>query len=112
MSKRVYWWDFSFASRFVKENRDDIQFMSLRMYKDYNIEKTFIEDGKIVRTFSGSYQQYVSTIGSVQWTDRDTPCIHVVYKGGAEEFIACYVDSYDISSYSYCHRKLGLKGSN
>ena len=101
------YWDFSYANKFFREYNHLINLFELRMFHDSNVCERFIEDGKIVKTICGSYQMGSGNIDDVVCTSVDIPCIHVVYNGGHEEWIACYIDSSE--SFGESHRKL-LKG--
>lgn len=100
-------WDFSYASKFIKEHRDDLVLFELRMYGDRDVGETFIENGNMIKALNGGdYQQGRSRLDGVLYTVVDIPAIHVIYKGGAEEWIACYQCVKD--DWSYSHRKLSL----
>lgn len=101
------YWDFSYADRFFEKNKLYIDLFELRMFHDDNVCERFMEDGLIVKTIGGSYQMYSGNIDGVVYTTIDIPCIHVVYNGGHEEWIACYMASSE--NFGESHRKL-IKG--
>lgn len=107
------YWDFSYANKFFKEYKHHINLFELRMFHDDNVCEIFIEDGQIIKTMGGSYQMYTGKIDGVMYTNLDIPCIHVIYEGGHEEWIACYVEVLNgerIGSFSESHRKLLKSG--
>lgn len=108
--KQRRYWDFSYAYRFLREHRNEILLFELRMYHDRDIGETFVDNGNTLKALNGSYQQFRSKLDGVLYTYVDIPAIHVVYKGGAEEWIACYeteVRCLDESqSFAESHRKL------
>ena len=101
------YWDFSYANKFFKENNHFINLFELRMFHDENVCERFIENGQIIKTIGGSYQMYFGNIDGVIYTSIDIPCIHVIYNGGHEEWIACYMSLFE--SFGESHRKL-IKG--
>lgn len=105
----VKYWDFSYANNFLKEYKDYIELFELRMFEDDYVCKTFMENGQITETIGAGYKMYSSDIDGVIHTYWDIPCIHVIYKGGKEEWIACYIEvlgNKKISTFSESHRKL------
>ena len=105
----IKYWDFSYAHRFFKEYKHFIELFELRMFHDENVCERFIEDGKIIKVINGECKLYSSDIDGVVYTSIDIPCIHVVYKGGNEEWIACYIEALNgkrIGTFSESHRKL------
>lgn len=83
-------WDFSYANRFIKNHREDIELFELVMFNDREVKEVFIKNGNRVKVMGAEHQmgsgKIDGTIGSV----HDIPSIHVIYKGGNEEWIACY----------------------
>ena len=106
----IRYWDFSYANQMLKDYKDYIELFELAMLYDYNyVCETFIENGEIVKTMGGAYQMYSGNISGVKHTNIDIPCIHVIYKGGNEEWIACYIETLNgkqVSSFGESHRKL------
>lgn len=103
------YWDFSYAGNFMKEYKDYIDLFELRMFHDDYVCRSFMENGQIVEVINATYSMYCGNIDGVVHTCWDIPCIHVVYKGGREEWIACYVEVLDnqrIGTFSESHRKL------
>lgn len=101
------YWDFSYANKFLNKYRNDIDYFELAMFKDRNyVSEVFIENGEVVKSFSAGYQQGTGEISGVKYTLIDIPSIHVYYKSGSEEWIACYIDYNFIEKYGYSHRKL------
>lgn len=100
-------WDFSYAARFLREHRNNIQLFELRMYHDRDVGETFVENGNIVKALNGGdYQQFRTELDGVLYTIEDIPSIHVVYKGGAEEWMACYESLSDNFANSHCKLEL------
>lgn len=105
----VKYWDFSYANKFFKQYANYIELFELTMFHDNDVYERFIENGKVVKVIGGSYQLYYGNIDGVICTSTDIPCIHVLYKGGNEEWIACYIEVFKgkvISSFGDSHRKL------
>lgn len=103
----IRYWDFSYANKFFKEYIRYIDLFELRMFHNDNVCERFMEDGQILKTIGGSYQMGSGNIDGVVYTTIDIPCIHVIYNGGHEEWIACYMASSE--SFGESHRKL-IKG--
>ena len=103
------YWDFQYVNKFLKVpgNRDNIELFELRMYGDRDVGEVFIKDGLTVRTFNKFYQQFYAPVDGVVFTSIDIPAMHVIYKGGAEEWMACYVEQN--VSHMESHRKLEIK---
>ena len=74
------------------------------MFYDDSICEIFIENGEIIKVIDASYQLLNGRVDGVPYTKIDIPCIHVVYKSGSEEWIACYITEKE--SYGQSHRKL------
>ena len=104
MPKR--YWRFDYANRFLKKHREDIDLFELRMFNDEDVCETFIENGYTIRDLGMTYQLYKGNVDGVVYTNIDIPCIHVIYKGGAEEWIACYEDFNNDEPASVRYRKL------
>ena len=105
----IKYWDFIYANRFFEKYKNHIKLFELRMLYDDSVGETFMENGQIIKVINGSYQLFLSNIDGVTYTNIDIPCIHVVYKGGNEEWIACYIETLNekrIGSFSESHRKL------
>lgn len=101
------YWDFPYANEFLSRYKNDIELFELCMLEDYfNVCETFIENGNVIRALDASYQLYYGNIDGVIYTVIDVPCIHVIYKGGDEEWIACYRDLNGVEKYEESHRKL------
>ncbi len=101
------YWDFSYAHEFLSQYKNDIELFELCLYEDYfNVHETFIKNGNLILAFDASYQMYYGNIAGVIYTVIDIPCIHVIYKSGNEEWIACYRDVNGIERYTESHRKL------
>jgi len=100
------YWDFSYANKFMKEYRNEIMMMSLEMFNDNKVKEVFISEGNLVQAIDASYQWGKGTVDGTWGSVHDYPCIHVIYKGGAEEYIACYKDVNFVESYMQGHRKL------
>ena len=98
------YWDTSYALRFLKDRRNDIELFELRMYKDRTVGETFIRDGKMVKALDASYPAYHAVVDGVLYTCIDIPTMHIVYNSGTEEWIACYRQE-DVL-FAECHRKL------
>lgn len=99
-------WDFEYANKFMRTYRDDIVLLTLEMYNDSEVKEIFIKDGVIIQTMGAAYSMGSGRIDGTWGSVCDYPCMHVVYKGGAEQYLACYKDLNNIESYSYGHRQL------
>lgn len=86
-------WDFSYANKFLNHYRNDIELFELMMFNDRDVKEVFIENGYIVKAID-LYQMGSGRIDGTIGSAIDYPCMHIIYRGGHEEYIACY--------YFYC----------
>lgn len=106
--KKVYmrFWDFSFANKFLKEHRNEIVFFELAMFNDREVHEVFVKNGNTIQDLGFTHQMGSGKIDGTLGSHIDIPAMHIIYKGGNEEWIACYLVSPAIERYSYSHRKL------
>lgn len=104
-SPRRYW-DFSYINNFIKNYRQDIDYMELTMENDENVKEVLIEDGKMIHAIAGQYQYGSSAVDGVVYSVVDYPCMKVVYKGGNAELLRCYIDVNGIEPCSISRKRV------
>ena len=99
-------WDYSYANKFLNKYRNDIEFFELAMFHDREVREVFVEQGHLVKSMGAAYQMGSTRLDGTLGSAIDYPSIHVIYKGGNEEWIACYHVPSNVESYRESHRKL------
>ena len=102
-------WDFSTALKVFSDYGDKLEYMALELYGNaYIMPEVFIEDGITVQGFHGQWQMFHTPVDDILYTRHEIPCLHLIYKGGNEEFLACYIDSNGIETHAFSHRRLKI----